>query len=176
MGFKATQSKPFCDKHWVNVGCPHRQLLTSCVIPSSVRSPRVSTSSSLWGHRELWGSTAGRGGMGRDPSTYCSSRLSTTRLLVPCPWLCTSRIQATGSRVWTRASRVQPPSPRSTKRPCAPAAARVRDRDSSWATWPHTPPQRPPITPLPGPTPMYWSAHQYERLWVLRAPCGRALG
>lgn len=62
--------------------------------------------------------------MGREPSTHCSRGLSTFRLLVPCPWLCTSRIQLTGSRVWTRASRLQPPSARSTKRPCAPGAAR----------------------------------------------------
>lgn len=63
----------------------------------------------------------GRGGGGRHPHTHCSSGLSTTRFLVPCPRLCTSRIQASGSSVWTRASRLQPPSPHGTNRPCAPA-------------------------------------------------------
>lgn len=55
--------------------------------------------------------------------THCSSGLSTTLRLVPCPRLCTSRIQASGSSVWTRASRLWLPSPRGTNRPCAPMMA-----------------------------------------------------
>lgn len=41
----------------------------------------------------------------------------------------------------------------------------------------HTRSRTPPLrhSGLPGPTPMYCSARQYERLWVLRAPWGRAL-
>lgn len=54
-------------------------------------------------------------------ATAHSSRwLSLIRLRVPCPLCWTSRIQTSGSRVWVRASRVTPPSPRRTNLPCDP--------------------------------------------------------
>lgn len=53
-------------------------------------------------------------------TTHSSRRPSVIRLRVPCPRCRTSRIQASGSRVWVRASRTTPPSPTGTKRPCAP--------------------------------------------------------
>lgn len=86
-----------------------------------------------------------RGGC-RVPCTHCSSGLSTTLLLVPWPWLCTSRIQALGSNVWTRASRLRPPSPHGTNRPCAPATVRGRQR-SSGDTLGHAHPPTSPLSP-----------------------------
>lgn len=175
MGFKATQSKPFCDEHWVSVRCPHRQLLTSCVIPSSVRSPRVSTSSSLWGHRELWGSTAGRGhGEGsqylllQQAQHHPTPGAVSPALHLPHPG---HRLQGLDTGLPGTATLT--PQHEASVCSCSSQGQGQGQLMGHMAT--HSP-HRPPITPLPGPTPMYWSARQYERLWVLRAPCGRALG
>lgn len=158
------------------MGCPHKWLLTSCVMPSSVRSPRVSSSSSLWGHRELWGSTDREGTRG-GPQYSLLQRAQhhptpgamslALHLLHPGDGL---------QRLHTSFPAAAALSPQH-EAPVCPCSSPVGGQRSSWGTWPHTPPNTGrPITPLPGPTPMYCSARQYERLWVLRAPWGRALG
>lgn len=57
-------------------------------------------------------------------ASHSSRWPSRIRLRVPCPLCWTSRIHTSGSRVWVRASRETPPSPRGTNRPWAPVTHR----------------------------------------------------
>lgn len=72
----------------------------------------ISHAQSISGHLSLPGSA----------TAYNSRWPSGSRLRVPCPLCRTSRIHTSGSRVWVRASRTTPPSPRGTNRPCAPVS------------------------------------------------------
>lgn len=144
-------------------------------MPSSTRSPRASSSSSLWGHRELWGSAdRERAWGGPQYSLLQRTQHRSTpgavslALHLPHPG---DRLQGLDSG-FPGAAALTPQH----EAPVCPCSSQGGGQERSRGTWPHTPRHWPPITPSPGPTPMYCSDRQYERLCVLRAPWGRALG